>query len=190
MNTLINKFGIGRIKGWKSWTVFGSILALMCIDQFGLNIPFENLVFPALALAAVILSPLQAILLAVIYGLIFELYGCFGYYGPMTVVPWTAQVVLGFLAPVVISLFSRKNSSVAKLTIAATLGELVFYWTSIVMTIILWKVEPVSYILSDLPFEFMGCAMTAVCSLCVFTPIQLLTETKKENLIKDLFVQA
>ena len=83
---------------------------------------------------------------------------------------WLLEVWIGYMMPfVVYKIFNRKhkNLSIIAYSAIATLGEFLYFWVSIVATIILWKVNPAAYILSDLPYQAMGCAVTFICALPV-----------------------
>ena len=69
----------------------------------------------------------------------------------------------------------HKNISVFSYAAIASLSELLYFWVSIVATVILWKVDPIAYILSDLPYEALGALATFVCAVPVAAIYKLTT---------------
>ena len=43
---------LAKTGGIQGWTAMFALLAIMCLDQFVLEIPFENVVFPILVVCA------------------------------------------------------------------------------------------------------------------------------------------
>ena len=64
---------LSKTKGIKGWFSLVCLLAIMCFDQFVLEIPFMNIAFPILAVCAACMSPIKNIVLILAYSLIFEL---------------------------------------------------------------------------------------------------------------------
>ena len=162
---------LAKTKGIKGWVAMVALLAAMCLDQFLLEIPFANIVFPILVICAACMSTAKNLVLVTVYSVIFEL-SCIAWF-PADIVRvqwWLLEVWIGYMMPfVVYKIFNRKhkNLSIIAYSAIATLGEFLYFWVSIVATIILWKVNPAAYILSDLPYQAMGCAVTFICALPV-----------------------
>ena len=162
---------LAKTKGIKGWVAMVALLAAMCLDQFILEIPFANIVFPILVICAACMSTAKNLVLVTVYSVIFEL-SCIAWF-PADIVRvqwWLLEVWIGYMMPfVVYKIFNRKhkNLSIIAYSAIATLGEFLYFWVSIVATIILWKVNPAAYILSDLPYQAMGCAVTFICALPV-----------------------
>ena len=162
---------LAKTKGIKGWVAMVALLAAMCLDQFILEIPFANIVFPILVICAACMSTAKNLVLVTVYSVIFEL-SCIAWF-PADIVRvqwWLLEVWIGYMMPfVVYKIFNRKhkNLSIIAYSAMATLGEFLYFWVSIVATIILWKVNPAAYILSDLPYQAMGCAVTFICALPV-----------------------
>ena len=162
---------LAKTKGIKGWVAMVALLAAMCLDQFILEIPFANIVFPILVICAACMSTAKNLVLVTVYSVIFEL-SCIAWF-PADIVRvqwWLLEVWIGYMMPfVVYKIFNRKhkNLSIIAYSAIAALGEFLYFWVSIVATIILWKVNPAAYILSDLPYQAMGCAVTFICALPV-----------------------
>lgn len=162
---------LAKTKGIKGWAAMLSLLAAMCIDQFILEIPFANVVFPILVICAASMSFAKNLALITLYSVIFEL-SCVAWF-PADIFRahwWLLEVWIGYMMPFIVYKalnFKHKNLSAVTYAAMAALGELLYFWVSIVATIILWKVNPAAYILSDLPYEALGCAATFVCALPV-----------------------
>lgn len=157
-----------RIKGWFSLVC---LLAIMCFDQFVLEIPFMNIAFPILAVCAACMSPIKNIVLILAYSLIFEL-SCIAWM-PMElprVQLWLLEVVIGYSMPLICYKAlngSHKNISVFSYAAIASLGELMYFWVSVIATVVIWKVPFGAYILSDIPYEAIGAVATFVCAIPV-----------------------
>ena len=63
--------------------------------------------------------------------------------------------------------FKHKNKSVLSYSAMAAFSELLYFWVSVAATVLIWKVNPVAYILSDLPYQALGCLATFACALPV-----------------------
>lgn len=171
---------LAKTKGLKGWIAMFILLGTMCFDQFILDIPFANVVFPILVVTAASMSTLKNILLVVIYSVIFEL-SCIAWFPAdlLRVQWWLLEVTIGYMMPfVVYKLFNRKhkNMSVFKYAAIASLAELMYFWVSVAATIILWGVNPIVYILSDIPYEILGCAATFVCAVPIAFIYKLVTK--------------
>lgn len=170
---------LAKTKGIKGWVAMVALLAAMCLDQFILEIPFANIVFPILVICAACMSTAKNLVLVTVYSVIFEL-SCIAWF-PADIVRvqwWLLEVWIGYMMPfVVYKIFNRKhkNLSIIAYSAIATLGEFLYFWVSIVATIILWKVNPAAYILSDLPYQAMGCAVTFICALPVVAIYKFVT---------------
>lgn len=170
---------IGKTKGYKGFIALLSVLATMCIDQFVLDIPFANVVFPLLVVCAASMSAIKNFVIVAIYSVIFEL-SCIAW-NPADLFRvhfWLLEVFIGFMMPFVLyKVLNRKHKNISVFSYAAiaSLSELLYFWVSIVATVILWKVDPIAYILSDLPYEALGALATFVCAIPVATIYKLTT---------------
>ena len=54
-----------QTKGLQGWVAVLALLGLMCIDQFVVDIPYENVVFPILAVCAACMSPAKYTVLVI-----------------------------------------------------------------------------------------------------------------------------
>lgn len=157
--------------GEKGWALVFWFLIAMCLDQFVVAVPFENVVFPLLVIAAATLTPAKNAVLIVVYSVIFEL-SCIGWF--VTELPrvhfWLLEVTVGYFMPFAVYKLvngGHKDMSVFGYAAIAAVGELLYYWVSVVATVLIWKVPFVSYFASDIAFEIAGCAATFVCTLPV-----------------------
>ncbi len=170
---------IGKTKGYKGFIALLSVLATMCIDQFVLDIPFANVVFPLLVVCAASMSAIKNFVIVAIYSVIFEL-SCIAW-NPVDLFRvhfWLLEVFIGFMMPFVLyKALNRKHKNISVFSYAAiaSLSELLYFWVSIVATVILWKVDPIAYILSDLPYEALGALATFVCAVPVAAIYKLTT---------------
>lgn len=170
---------IGKTKGYKGFIALLSVLATMCIDQFVLDIPFANVVFPLLVVCAASMSAIKNFVIVAIYSVIFEL-SCIAW-NPADLFRvhfWLLEVFIGFMMPFVLyKALNRKHKNISVFSYAAiaSLSELLYFWVSIVATVILWKVDPIAYILSDLPYEALGALATFVCAVPVAAIYKLIT---------------
>jgi len=118
---------LSKTKGIKGWFSLVCLLAIMCFDQFVLEIPFMNIAFPILAVCAACMSPIKNIVLILAYSLIFEL-SCIAWM-PMElprVQLWLLEVVIGYSMPLICYKAlngSHKNISVFSYAAIASLGE-------------------------------------------------------------------
>ena len=155
----------GKFYGWALVFVF---LGLMTIDQFVLAIPYENVVFPLLAIAAATMTFSQNLVLIAVYSVIYEL-SCISWfpYDLYNVRWWLLTVFIGYFSVYAIYklIFAKKKSrGVITLSLTASLGELLYFWVSVVATCLIWKIPFSQYALSDLPFELLGSAVTFICA--------------------------
>lgn len=170
---------IEKTKGYKGFIALLSVLATMCIDQFVLDIPFANIVFPLLVVCAASMSAIKNFVIVAIYSVIFEL-SCIAW-NPADLFRvhfWLLEVFIGFMMPFVLyKVLNRKHKNISVFSYAAiaSLSELLYFWVSIIATVILWKVEPIAYILSDLPYEALGALATFVCAVPVAAIYKLTT---------------
>lgn len=170
---------IGKTKGYKGFIALLSVLATMCIDQFVLDIPFANVVFPLLVVCAASMSAIKNFVIVAIYSVIFEL-SCIAW-NPADLFRvhfWLLEVFIGFMMPFALyKVLNRKHKNISVFSYAAiaSLSELLYFWVSIVATVILWKVDPIAYILSDLPYEALGALATFVCAIPVAAIYKLTT---------------
>lgn len=170
---------IGKTKGYKGFIALLSVVATMCIDQFVLDIPFANVVFPLLVVCAASMSAIKNFVIVAIYSVIFEL-SCIAW-NPADLFRvhfWLLEVFIGFMMPFVLyKALNRKHKNISVFSYAAiaSLSELLYFWVSIVATVILWKVDPIAYILSDLPYEALGALATFVCAVPVAAIYKLTT---------------
>lgn len=170
---------IGKTKGYKGFIALLSVLVTMCIDQFVLDIPFANVVFPLLVVCAASMSAIKNFVIVAIYSVIFEL-SCIAW-NPADLFRvhfWLLEVFIGFMMPFVLyKILNRKHKNISVFSYAAiaSLSELLYFWVSIVATVILWKVDPIAYIVSDLPYEALGALATFVCAIPVAAIYKLTT---------------
>lgn len=162
---------LAKTKGIKGWLSVFILLGIMCLDQFIIDIPFENIVFPILIIVAASMSTIKNIIFVAIYSVLFEL-SCVAWFPQdlLRVHWWLFEVFIGYMMPfIVYKVFNRKHKNISVFAYAglASLAELLYFWVSVVATIILWHVNPIAYILSDLPYETLGCAATFVCTIPV-----------------------
>lgn len=170
---------LAKTKGLKGWLALGGLLALMCVDQFVMQIPFENIVFPVLIICAASFSPLKNVVLIAAFSVIFEL-SCIAWnpWDLMNAQWWLLEVAIGFAMPfVVYKAVNRKHSDMSVFSYAAlaATAELLYFWVSVVATALIWKVNFGAYFVSDLLFELAGCAATFVCALPVAAAYKLST---------------
>ncbi|MCI8595783.1 MAG: hypothetical protein HFE35_03060 [Clostridia bacterium] len=174
MNNLMSEEKAKRLaqtKGIKGFVAMFVLLGAMCFDQFILDIPFANVVFPILIICAASMNVAKNVLLVSVYSVLFEL-SCLAWFPAniLRVQWWLLEVWLGYMMPFfVYKLLNRKHKNVSVWSYAAmaALSELLYFWVSVVATIIIWGVHPLAYVLNDLPFEAIGCAATFVCTLPV-----------------------
>ncbi|MBR1868221.1 MAG: hypothetical protein IJ800_06585 [Clostridia bacterium] len=158
----------GKLSGWASVFI---ILGLMIADQFVLDIPYENIVFPLLVIAAATLTFSQNFVLVAVYSVIYEL-SCIAWfpYDLYNVRWWLLSVFLGYFSTYVaykIIFAKNKNPGTLSLAAFASVGEILYFWVSVGATCIIWKVPFAQYFLSDLPYELLGSAITFICALPV-----------------------
>ncbi len=160
-----------QTKGLKGWVAMFALLALMCYDQFVLEIPFANVVFPILVICAASMTPAKNAVLIVAYSIIFEL-SCIAWFPQdlPRVQYWLFEVMIGYSMPMLcykVLNFKHKDMSIFSYAAIASLGELLYFWVSVVATVLIWKVPFGAYFLSDIPYELGGCLATFVCALPV-----------------------
>lgn len=162
---------LAKTNGFKGWVAMFALLATMCVDQFVLEIPFANVVFPILVICAACMSPAKNAVLVLAYSVIFEL-SCIAWFPQdlPRVQWWLLEVIIGYSMPFICYKalnFKHKNVSVLAYGAIASLSELLYYWVSVVATVLIWKVPFTGYLLSDIPFELAGCAVTFICTIPV-----------------------
>ncbi len=170
---------LAKTSGIKGWMAMFALLATMCVDQFVLQIPFANVVFPILVICAACMSPAKNAVLVLAYSVIFEL-SCIAWMpGELYRVQWwLLEVIIGYSMPYVCykALNSKhKDVSVLSYSAIACTSQLLYYIVSVVATAIIWKLPIASYYLSDLPYELAGCGVTFVCTLPVAFTYKLTT---------------
>ena len=125
------------------------------------------------------MSAIKNFVIVAIYSVIFEL-SCIAW-NPVDLFRvhfWLLEVFIGFMMPFVLyKALNRKHKNISVFSYAAiaSLSELLYFWVSIVATVILWKVDPIAYILSDLPYEALGALATFVCAVPVAAIYKLTT---------------
>ncbi|MDE6398788.1 MAG: hypothetical protein K2L51_05655 [Clostridiales bacterium] len=170
---------LAKTKGIKGWAAMLALLGTMCFDQFVLEIPFANVVFPILIICAASMNIAKNFVLVTVYSVLFEL-SCIAWF-PADLVHvqwWLLEVWIGYSMPyLVYKLFNRKHENMRVVSYAtlAALSELLYFWVSVVATILIWGVDPIAYMLSDLPYEALGCVATFVCALPVAALYKLST---------------
>lgn len=171
-----------------SWVAVTSILVAMCVDQFIVDLPFLNIVFPLLIIAALSFSSVQNFALIVVYSLLFEL-SCIAWM-PRELVNvqfWLIEVTIGYAMPFIVTkIASKKNKNLSVLSISAlaALSELLYFWVSVIATVCIWHIDFATYFLSDLYYELVGCVATFACALPVAFGYKLLKKEIKMPLKK------
>ena len=171
---------LARTSGLKGWIAMFTLLDIMCYDQFILEIPFANVVFPILIICAASMNPAKNAVLIIAYSIIFEL-SCIAWFPSelYRVQWWLLEVAIGYSMPLVCyNVFNRKHEDMSVFSYAslAALSELAYYWVSVVATVLIWKVPFGAYFLSDIPYELGGCLATFVCALPVAAIYKLMTK--------------
>lgn len=171
---------LARTSGLKGWIAMFTLLGIMCYDQFILEIPFANVVFPILIICAASMNPAKNAVLIIAYSIIFEL-SCIAWFPSelYRVQWWLLEVAIGYSMPLVCyNVFNRKHEDMSVFSYAslAALSELAYYWVSVVATVLIWKVPFGAYFLSDIPYEIGGCLATFACALPVATIYKLSTK--------------
>lgn len=171
---------LARTSGLKGWIAMFILLGIMCYDQFILEIPFANVVFPILIICAASMNPAKNAVLIIAYSIIFEL-SCIAWFPSelYRVQWWLLEVAIGYSMPLVCyNVFNRKHEDMSVFSYAslAALSELAYYWVSVVATVLIWKVPFGAYFLSDIPYELGGCLATFVCALPVAAIYKLMTK--------------
>lgn len=171
---------LAKTSGLKGWIAMFTLLGIMCYDQFILEIPFANVVFPILIICAASMNPAKNAVLIIAYSIIFEL-SCIAWFPSelYRVQWWLLEVAIGYSMPLVCyNVFNRKHEDMSVFSYAslAALSELAYYWVSVVATVLIWKVPFGAYFLSDIPYELGGCLATFVCALPVATLYKLSTK--------------
>lgn len=171
---------LARTSGLKGWITMFTLLGIMCYDQFILEIPFANVVFPILIICAASMNPAKNAVLIIAYSIIFEL-SCIAWFPSelYRVQWWLLEVAIGYSMPLVCyNVFNRKHEDMSVFSYAslAALSELAYYWVSVVATVLIWKAPFGAYFLSDIPYELGGCLATFVCALPVAAIYKLMTK--------------
>ncbi len=170
---------LARTKGLKGWLAMFALLGAMCMDQFVLDIPFANIVFPILVICAASMNVAKNLVLVTAYSILFEL-SCIAWFPAdlFRVQWWLLEVWIGYMMPfIVYKSLNRKHDNVGVVSYAAmaALSELLYFWVSVAATILIWGVDPAAYLLSDLLYEAVGCAATFICALPVSAVYKLTT---------------
>ena len=162
---------LARTSGLKGWGAMFTLLGIMCYDQFILEIPFANVVFPILVICAACMNPAKNAVMIIVYSIIFEL-SCIAWFPSelYRVQWWLLTVAIGYSMPLVCyKVFNRKHEDMSVISYAAmaALSELMYFWVYVVATVLIWKLPFGAYFLSDIPYELGGCLATFVCALPV-----------------------
>ena len=171
---------LARTSGLKGWIAMFTLLGIMCYDQFILEIPFANVVFPILVICAACMKPAKNAVMIIVYSIIFEL-SCIAWFPSelYRVQWWLLTVAIGYSMPLVCyKVFNRKHEDMSVISYAAlaALSELMYFWVYVVSTVLIWKVPLSAYFLSDIPYELGGCLATFVCALPVAALYKLSTK--------------
>lgn len=171
---------LAKTGGIQGWTAMFALLAIMCLDQFVLEIPFENVVFPILVVCAACMSPAKNAVLVITYSVIFEI-SCIGWFP--TELPrvqlWLFEVIVGYFMPLACyKAFNRKHEDMSVISYAAlaAMGEILYFWVSVVATVLIWGWDFGAYFASDIPFEIAGAFATFACALPVAFIYKLTTK--------------
>ena len=162
---------LAKTGGIQGWTAMFALLAIMCLDQFVLEIPFENVVFPILVVCAACMSPAKNAVLVITYSVIFEI-SCIGWFPSELprVQLWLFEVIVGYFMPLACyKAFNRKHEDMSVISYAAlaAMGEILYFWVSVVATVLIWGWDFGAYFASDIPFEIAGAFATFACALPV-----------------------
>lgn len=171
---------LAKTGGIQGWTAMFALLAIMCLDQFVLEIPFENVVFPILVVCAACMSPIKNAVLVITYSVIFEI-SCIGWFPSELprVQLWLFEVIVGYFMPLACyKAFNRKHEDMSVISYAAlaAMGEILYFWVSVVATVLIWGWDFGSYFASDIPFEIAGAFATFACALPVAFIYKLTTK--------------
>lgn len=171
---------LAKTGGIQGWTAMFALLAIMCLDQFVLEIPFENVVFPILVVCAACMSPAKNAVLVITYSVIFEM-SCIGWFPSELprVQLWLFEVIIGYFMPLACyKAFNRKHEDMSIISYAAlaAMGEILYFWVSVVATALIWGWDFGAYFASDIPFEIAGAFATFACALPVAFIYKLTTK--------------
>lgn len=171
---------LAKTGGIQGWTAMFALLAIMCLDQFVLEIPFENVVFPILVICAACMSPAKNAVLVITYSVIFEM-SCIGWFPSELprVQLWLFEVIVGYFMPLACyKAFNRKHEDMSVISYAAlaAMGEILYFWVSVVATVLIWGWDFGAYFASDIPFEIAGAFATFACALPVAFIYKLTTK--------------
>lgn len=171
---------LAKTGGIQGWTAMFALLAIMCLDQFVLEIPFENVVFPILVVCAACMSPAKNAVLVIAYSVIFEM-SCIGWFPSELprVQLWLFEVIIGYFMPLACyKAFNRKHEDMSIISYAAlaAMGEILYFWVSVVATVLIWGWDFGAYFASDIPFEIAGAFATFACALPVAFIYKLTTK--------------
>lgn len=171
---------LAKTGGIQGWTAMFALLAIMCLDQFVLEIPFENVVFPILVVCAACMSPAKNAVLVITYSVIFEM-SCIGWFPSELprVQLWLFEVIIGYFMPLACyKAFNRKHEDMSVISYAAlaAMGEILYFWVSVVATALIWVWDFGAYFASDIPFEIAGAFATFACALPVAFIYKLTTK--------------
>lgn len=171
---------LAKTGGIQGWTAMFALLAVMCLDQFVLEIPFENVVFPILVVCAACMSPAKNAVLVIAYSVIFEM-SCIGWFPSELprVQLWLFEVIVGYFMPLACyKAFNRKHEDMSIISYAAlaAMGEILYFWVSVVATVLIWGWDFGAYFASDIPFEIAGAFATFACALPVAFIYKLTTK--------------
>lgn len=171
---------LAKTGGIQGWMAMFALLAIMCLDQFVLEIPFENVVFPILVVCAACMSPAKNAVLVITYSVIFEI-SCIGWFPSELprVQLWLFEVIVGYFMPLACyKAFNRKHEDMSVISYAAlaAMGEILYFWVSVVATVLIWGWDFGSYFASDIPFEIAGAFATFACALPVAFIYKLTTK--------------
>lgn len=171
---------LAKTGGIQGWAAMFALLAIMCLDQFVLEVPFENVVFPILVVCAACMSPAKNAVLVITYSVIFEM-SCIGWFP--TELPrvqlWLFEVIIGYFMPLACyKAFNRKHEDMSVISYAAlaAMGEILYFWVSVVATVLIWGWDFGAYFASDIPFEIAGAFATFACALPVAFIYKLTTK--------------
>lgn len=171
---------LAKTGGIQGWTAMFALLAIMCLDQFVLEIPFENVVFPILVVCAACMSPAKNAVLVITYSVIFEM-SCIGWFPSELprVQLWLFEVIIGYFMPLACyKAFNRKHEDMSVISYAAlaAMGEILYFWVSVVATALIRGWDFGAYFASDIPFEIAGAFATFACALPVAFIYKLTTK--------------
>lgn len=125
-------------------------------------------------------EPRENAVLVIAYSVIFEI-SCIGWFPSELprVQLWLFEVIIGYFMPLACyKAFNRKHEDMSIISYAAlaAMGEILYFWVSVVATVLIWGWDFGAYFASDIPFEIAGAFATFACALPVAFIYKLTTK--------------